>query len=210
MLPANQQIEAEPTVRAPAAPAPRSCISSSSSPAWRAAASDLWPRPDSPGTFARPIWMLRGRVVSDHLAQEVPQLTLFVGGETLKASSRPCDARQHPFAQPPSRRRQDDMLHAPVVGARPAGDESSPLEPVDEPGDVRVVARKKRGELGHRQRRVELKQSSRLRRVEVKLGGGDEKPAPVLSKESAKQSPHLGGRSHLAGVRDRLHSPAFY
>ena len=32
--------------------------------------------------------MLRGRVVPDHLAQEITQLTLLVGGETLKAPGR--------------------------------------------------------------------------------------------------------------------------
>ncbi len=131
---------------------------------------------------------------------------MLVGGETLEAPGRSPDASQHPFAQPASRRGQDNMLHAPVVGARLAGDESPRLEPIDEPGDVRIVARQERGELGHRQRRVELEQSSRLRRMEVELSGGDEKPPPVLSKESAKQFPDLGRRLHLAGVRDRLHA----
>ena len=74
------------------------------------------------------------------------------------------------------------------------------------PGDVRVVAREERGELGHRQRRVQLKKSSRLRRVEVKLSGGDEKPPPVLSKESAKQSPDLSRRFDLADVHRGLHA----
>ena len=100
--------------------------------------------------------MLRGRVARDHLAKEVTQLTLLVRGETLKARGRSPNAGQHPFAQPPSGCSQDDMFHAPVMRARLAGDESPRLEPVDEPGDVRVVARKERSELGHRQRRVQL------------------------------------------------------
>jgi hypothetical protein len=150
--------------------------------------------------------MLRGRVVPDHLAQEVTQLALLVRRETLKAPGRSPDAGQHPFAQPTSGRSQDDMLHAPVLAARLAGDESPRLEPVNEPGDVRVVAREERGELGHRQRRVQLKKSSRLRRVEVKLNGGDEKPAPVLSKENAKQSPDLSRRFHLPDFHGRLHA----
>ena len=80
--------------------------------------------------------MLRGRVIPDHLAQEVTQLTLLVRGETLKATGRSPDAGKHPFAQPPSRCRQDDVLHAPVLGARLAGDESPRLEPVNEAGYV--------------------------------------------------------------------------
>ena len=75
---------------------------------------------------------LRGRVVPDHLAQEVTQLTLLVRGETLKAPGGSPDAGEHPFAQLPSGRGQDDMLHAPVFGARLAGDESPRLESVDE------------------------------------------------------------------------------
>jgi hypothetical protein len=149
--------------------------------------------------------MLRGRVVSDHLAEEVPQLMLLVRGEPLKTPGRSPDAGQHPFAQPTTGCSQYEMLHASVLGARLAGHESPRLEPVDEPGDVRVVACEERGELGHRQRRFELKKSSRLRRVEVKLSGGDEKPAPVLSKESAKQSPDLSLRFNLAYIDGRLH-----
>lgn len=149
--------------------------------------------------------MLCGRVVRNHLAQEVSQLTLLVRGETLKAAGRLSDAGEHPFAQPPSGGSKDDMFDAPVLGARLAGDESARLESVNEPGDVGVVARKDRGELGHRHRRVQLKKSSRLRGVEVKLSGGDEKPAPVLSKENAKQSPDLSRRFHLADVHGRLH-----
>lgn len=154
--------------------------------------------------------MLRGRVVADHLAQEVTQLALLVGRETVKASGRSRDAGQHPFAQPTSGCGQDDVLHAAVLAARLAGDESPRFEPVNEPGDVRVVAREERGELGHRQRRVQLKKRSRLGRVEVKLSGGDEKPAPVLSKESAKQFPDLSRRFNLTDVHGRLHSRAFY
>jgi hypothetical protein len=150
--------------------------------------------------------MLRGRVVTDHLAQEVTELTLLVGGETLKAVGRSRDARQHPFAQPPSGGSEDDVLHPPVLGARLASDESSRLEPVNEPGDVRVIAREERSELGHRQRRIQLKKSSRLRRVKVKRGGSDEKSAPVLSKEDAKQSPDLSRRLHRGGVHGRLHA----
>lgn len=150
--------------------------------------------------------MLRGRVFADHLAQEVTQLTLLVRGETFKAPGRSPDAGQHPFAQPPSGCGQYEMLHASVLGAGLAGDESPRLEPVDEPGDVGVVAREERGELGHRQRRLELKESSRLRRVEVKLSGGDEKPAPVLSKEGAKESPDLSWRFHLAYIDGRSHA----
>jgi hypothetical protein len=151
------------------------------------------------------IRMLCGRVVPDHLAQKVSQLTLLVRGETLKAAGRLPDTGQHPFAQPPAGCGKDDMLDAPVLGARLAGDEPPRLEPVNEPGDVGVVAGEERGELGHRHRRVQLKKSSRLRRVEVKLSGGDEKPAPVLSKESAKQFPDLSRRLHLADGRGRLH-----
>ena len=97
------------------------------------------------------------------------------------------------------------MLHAPVLGARLAGDESPRLEPVNETGDVRVVAREERGELGHRQRRTQLKQSSRLRRMKVERSGGDEKPSPVLSKEDAEQSPDLSRRFHRADVHGRVH-----
>jgi len=150
--------------------------------------------------------MLCGRVVPDHLAQEVTQLTLLVRGETLKAPGGSPDTGQHPLAQPPPGCSQDDMLDAPVLGARLAGDESPRLEPVNEPGDIRVVAREEHGELSHRQRRVQLKKSSRLGRVKVKLCSGDEKPAPVLSKESAKQFPDLSRRLRLADFRGRLHA----
>ena len=153
--------------------------------------------PDRRGLF--------GHVVADHLAQEVSQLTLLVSRETLEARSRSPDAGQHAFAQPSSGFGQDDMLDAPVLGARSAGDEAPRLEPVDEPGDVGVVAREERGELGHRQRRLQLKQSSRLRGVEVKLSGGDEKSSPVLSKECAEQPPDLGEWFHLAHLHGRLH-----
>jgi hypothetical protein len=158
------------------------------------------------GPWAGGSRLLRGGVLGDHLAQEVTQLTSLVRGETLKAPARAPDPGQHPFAQAPSGCSQDDMLHAPVFGARLAGHESSRLEPVYEPGDVRVVAGEERGELVHRQRRAQLKKSSRLCRVEVKLSGGDEKPAPVLSKESAKQFPDLSRRLHLADVHGRLHA----
>jgi hypothetical protein len=150
---------------------------------------------------------LFGRAAPDHLAQEVSQLTLLVSREALEARSRSPDAGQQAFAQPPSGFGQHDMLDAPVLGARAAGDESPRLEPVDEPGDVGVVAREERGELGHRQRRPQLKQSSRLRRVEVKLSGGDEKSSPVLSKECAEQLPDLGEWFHLAHLDGRLHLP---
>ncbi len=162
--------------------------------------------PRSSGRRGQAIPVLRGRVVPDHLAQKTAQLTLLVRGETLKAPGRSPHAGQHPFAQPPSGGRQDDVLHPPVLGARLAGDESPRLEPVDESGDVRVIAREKRGELGHRQRRIQLKKRSRLRRVKVKRGGGDEKSASVLSIQNAKQSPDLSRRLHRAGVHGRLHS----
>ncbi len=148
---------------------------------------------------------LFGCVVPDHLAQEVSELTLLVRRETLEARGRSPDAGQHAVAQPTSGFGQDDMLDAPVLGARAAGDESPPLEPVDEAGDVGVVAREERGELGHRQRRLQLKQSSRLRRVEVMLSGGDEKSSPVLSKECAEQSPRLGEWFHLAHLHGHRH-----
>ena len=149
---------------------------------------------------------LRGRVVPDHLAQEVTQLTLLVGGETLKTAGRSRHAGQHPVAQPPSGGSQDDMLDAPVLGAWLAGDESPRLESVNEPGDVGVVARKERREFGHRQRRIQLKKSSRLRRVKVKRGGGDEKSAPVLSTEDAEQFPDRSLRFRRVDVHDHLHA----
>ncbi len=131
---------------------------------------------------------------------------MLVGGETLKAPGRSPHAGQHPFAQPPSGGGQDDVLHAPVFRARLAGDESPRLESVNEAGDVRVVAREERGELGHRQGRIQLKQGSGLRRVKVKRGGGDEKSPPMLSKEGAEQFPDLSRRLHRADVHRRLHA----
>ena len=149
---------------------------------------------------------LRRRVVPDHLAQEVTQLTSLVRGQTLKAAGRLRHAGQHPVAQPPSGGSQDDMLHAPVLGACLAGDEPPRLESVNQPGDVGVVAREEPREFGHRQRRIQLKKSSRLRRVKIKRGGGDEKSAPVLSKEDAEQFPDRSRRFQLADVRGRLHA----
>ncbi len=86
------------------------------------------------------------------------------------------------------------MLYAPVVGARLARDEPPGLEPVDEPGDVRVVAGQKVGKFVHRQWRAQLQQRSRLGRVQIKLGGSDEKSPSLVSKQGAEQRPRFSPR----------------
>lgn len=111
------------------------------------------------------------------------------------------DEIQQPVVLPSSSFCQDDVFDATVVGAGMPGDESSSLEPVDEAGDIRVVARQKRGEFVHRQRRGQLQEGSRLGWVQVKLGGRDEKSPPLLSKESAHQCPNLPGRRSLVQPR---------
>lgn len=136
------------------------------------------------------------------------QLALLDGGQALKAWRRFPNPVQHSPAQPPPDLCQNNMLYAPVVDTWLSGDESPCLEPVDEPGDVRVIARQKFGKFVHRQRRAQLKQRPRLGRMQVKLGGSDEKSPSLLSKQSAQQRPHLSRRRFRRGaLRDRRHVP---
>jgi len=121
-----------------------------------------------------------------NLAQEVAQLTLLGEREALEPPRRASDHIQQPIVKPLASFCQDDVLDAAVVGARLSCDESSCLESVDEAGDIRVVAGQERGEFVHRQRRGQLQERSRLRGVQVKLGGRDQKSPPLLSLESAQ------------------------
>jgi len=85
----------------------------------------------------------------------------------------------------PSRSGQDNVLDPTVVRAWLACDESPDLEPIDQTGDVRVVAGQSRGELVHRQSRVQLQEGARLGGVQVELGGRRQKSPPLLGKQSA-------------------------
>ncbi len=108
-------------------------------------------------------------------------MPLFSAGEPLESTRRSAHAFQQLAAQPAASSCECDSLDAPVVWIRVAGDQSPRLEPVDESGDVRVIARQDRREFGHGQRRGELQQSPCLRRMQVQLGGCDEKAPTLLS-----------------------------
>ena len=72
------------------------------------------------------------------------------------------------------------MLHAAVVGIGLAGDEPARLEPVDEPGDVRVVAGEDAASSFIGSGESQLQQRPGLRGVQLELGGRDEE-APALA-----------------------------
>ena len=97
-------------------------------------------------------------------------------------------------------------LHAPVVLGRAALDEAAVLEAVDDPGDVRVVAAQREGELAHRLGLVgvELAQRHDLRRRELELRrDGHEAPLGEVY-ELEHQRPRLSGRRAPA-CRARAH-----
>lgn len=112
--------------------------------------------------------------------------------EAREIEDRLTDPGKEPLPQPPAGGGEYDVTDPAVRRALLARDEAAGLEPVDEAGDIRVIASELGGELVHRECVRKLQQRARLRRMEVDLGRSDEKPAPLLSEQCAEQRAHLG------------------
>ena len=94
------------------------------------------------------------------------------GARPASGGGRLLEALGEPLADLGAALGDDEHLHAPVVRRAAALDQAAVLEAVDDPGDVRVVAVQRLGEVAHRHRPVGVEHAERahLRRRELELG----------------------------------------
>ena len=119
------------------------------------------------------------------------QRALLVGRqprERMRARAHPA---QHPGPHARPRGRQHQHLHAPVLTRGLAANQPPRFEPIDQPGDVRRVARERARQPPHRHRpaRLEQMQHVALRRREVELGRRPRHVGPLGKEELDEQLP---------------------
>ena len=145
--------------------------------------------------------------------QEIAQGPLVGGREAPEGLRGLAHARANPVAELRSERGENDVLDSAVVQVGPACDEAARFEPVDDPGNVGVVAVEGGCQFVHGYGGVwfHLQEGGGLRRVEIELRSGGEEAPALAHHELMEEGPGLvGRRPSLSRASCRGHGHTVY